>query len=117
MITLESVAPDSRMKTALVEPVSASELHLCPRSYSLLPRSTLPLIVDGLESATTEPTRVGMLRVPDDEEEDFEARSTTAAEVPSAMMAATIVVVNRILAIEITLFVYIQEEVVQDRGL
>lgn len=59
MMTLESVAPESRMKTAFSDPVSASLLHGCPRSYSLRPPSKEPLTAWGAERTTTEPTAVG----------------------------------------------------------
>lgn len=44
-------------------PVSSSLLQGRPRSYSLLPRSTLPLITLGEGKETMSPTRLGMLRV------------------------------------------------------
>jgi hypothetical protein len=63
MITLEMEAPFSRMKTALADPVSASELHARPRSNSLLLKLTEPEILDALDKETMLPERVGMLRV------------------------------------------------------
>ena len=63
MMTLEMDAPFWRMKTALSLPVSSSELQGRPRSNSLLPKLTLPVMVLGWGSDTMLPERVGMLRV------------------------------------------------------
>ena len=83
MMTLEMEAPFSKMKTALADPVSSSVLQARPRSNSLLPKSTEPLMLDALESEMMLPERVGMLRV--------------WADAKVARTPATIAVVNCIL--------------------
>lgn len=89
------------MKTAFAEPVSSSESHGCPRSNSLLPKSTDPEIEEGELRLTIDPTRVGMLSVCAVAMEAAKAMTAVVVKCILEILLVIIAVVDKICIVEL----------------